>query len=93
MQNLSQQLVDELRRSSRNGPLIYFETEYSGGSGGQGAALFQDGEIIFGPQWAEIGPINRALKLLGISVWPPAHDEFETVGLHRHRGAEGWLSR
>ena len=87
-QYLSKQFLDELRRSSDQGPLAYFETEYFGGLGGQGAAVFQDGELIFGPQWAEIGPINHALKLLGVSIRPPAQDEFETIGLHLPRDAE-----
>jgi hypothetical protein len=90
-QYLSKQLLDELRRSSQQGPLMYFETEYFGGKGGQGAAVFQDGGLIFGPQWAGIGPVNQGLKLLGIRVEPSARDEFETVGLHRHRDTERWL--
>jgi hypothetical protein len=93
LQHLSKHLLDKLQRSSRHGPLMYFETEYFGGAGGQGAAVFQDGELIFGPSWAEIGPINHALKLLGIRVEPPARDEFETVGLHLHRDTEGWLKQ
>jgi hypothetical protein len=92
-QYLSKRLLHELRRSSRQGPLIYFETEYHGGTGGQGAAVFKDGELIFGPNWAEVGPINHALKLLDISIEPPAQDEFETVGLHLHRYTEGWLKQ
>jgi hypothetical protein len=88
---LSKQLVEELRRSSCDGPLMYFETEYFGGLGTQGAAVFQDGEPIFGPMSAEIGPINHALQLLGVRVEPPARDEFETMGLGRHRNTEGWL--
>jgi len=92
-QHLSKQLLDQLRRSSHEGPLMYFETEYFGGVGGQGAAVFRNGDLIFGPNWAEVGPINPALKLLGISSEPPARDEFETVGLHLHRDAEGWLKQ
>ena len=39
------------------------------------------------PAVAETGPINRALRHLG--VLPGAHhDEFEAVGLPRHRGFE-----
>jgi hypothetical protein len=93
LQSLSGQLVNELRRASQREALIYFETEYSGGLGGQGAAVFKEGELVFGPHWAEIGPINQALKLLGVTIEPPARDEFETVGLHLHRDAEGWLER
>jgi len=92
-QHLSKELLDHLRRSSREGPLMYFETEYFGGVGGQGAAVFQDGDLIFGPSWAEVGPISQALKLLGVSCEPPARDEFEAVGLHLHRDAEGWLKQ
>jgi len=72
---------------------MYFETSYFGGRGGQGAAVFQDGEIVFGPQWADTGPINRALGLLGVEVAPPAQDEFEAIGLHRHRDTEGWIEQ
>jgi hypothetical protein len=93
LQYLSKQFLDKLRRSSHRRPLMYFETEYFGGVGGQGAALFQDGELIFGPRWAKIGPINHALKLLGITIEPPALDEFETVGLHLHGDTEGWLKQ
>jgi hypothetical protein len=93
LQHLSTRLVEQLRRSSQKGPLIYFETEYFGGSGGQGAAAFRNDELVFGPNWAKIGPINHALKLIGISIEPPARDEFETVGLHRHRHTAAWLER
>ena len=61
-QYLSKQFLDELRRSSHQAPLAYFEAEYFGGLDGQGAAVFQDGELIFGPHWAETGPIDHALK-------------------------------
>lgn len=93
LQYLSGRLLDELRCSSHQGSLIYLETEYWGGEGGQGAAVFKDGELIFGPQWAEIVPINHALRLLGVTIEPPAHDEFETVGLDLHRDTEGWLKQ
>jgi hypothetical protein len=91
-EDLSKQFLDQLRRSSLGGSLMYFETAYHGGTGGQGAVLFRHGELIFGPHWAEIGPINQALNLLGIRFEPPAHDEFEAVGLDRYRDAEGWLT-
>ena len=92
-QYLSRQLIDLLRRTSHQGPLMYFETEYFGGIGGQGAAAFQDGEVTFGPQWGQIGTINQALRLLGVRVEPPAYDEFDMVGLGRHRRTERWLEQ
>jgi hypothetical protein len=91
---LSEPLLEELQRFSlHRGPLLYFETEYDAGLGGQGAAVFKDGELIFGPHWAGIGPINQALRLLGVRVEARNLDEFQTVGLHLHRTEDGWLKR
>ena len=70
---------------------MYFETEHFGGNGRQGAVVFQNGTAVFGPKSAEHGPINEALACLGVRVAAPAHDEFETVGLIRHRHTEDWL--
>ncbi|WP_124541583.1 hypothetical protein [Piscinibacter terrae] len=88
--NLSQQLLLKLSDASAGCTLVYFETEYFGGIGSQGAAAFRDGALIFGPQAGEFGPINQALTLLGVHVAAPAQDEFETVGLHRYRRTEDW---
>lgn len=80
-----------LIEASRGTSLVYFETEYFGGLGGQGAAVFADGALIYGPISAAIGPINEALALLGVAVTPPATDAFDAVGLGLHRSAEDWL--
>lgn len=87
---LSPALAAALQALSVRSTLLYFETEYFGGMGTQGAAVFRDGELVFGPQAAELGPINNALAVLGVRTLPPAVDEFETVGLHRHGSVEGW---
>ncbi|GMV30811.1 MAG: hypothetical protein AMXMBFR59_29360 [Rhodanobacteraceae bacterium] len=89
---LSPALAQVLRRASDRCVLLYFETEYFGGMGTQGAAVFRDGEIVFGPQSAELGPINNALAVLGVRPQAPAIDEFETVGLQRHRSIAEWLA-
>jgi hypothetical protein len=89
---LSEQLIRELKIGSSCGSLMYFETEYFGGDGAQGATVFREGELIFGPQSASLGPINEALAILGVRVVPPACDEFESVGLHSHRDTEDWLA-
>ena len=88
---LTAEFVEVLCALSRAGSVLYFETEYFGGAGSQGAAVFRDGSIAFGPESADIGPINKALAFLGVCVAPPARDQFETVGLHRHRTVEAWL--
>jgi hypothetical protein len=86
----SARLQNRLARASGDGDLIYLETQYSGGSGAQGAALFRTGAQI----WCEHelstkpitrnSPINRALRELGI-VASTKLDEFDTVGLSRFR--------
>lgn len=87
---LSPALCGVLQALSARSTLLYFETEYFGGMGTQGAAVFRDGELVFGPQAAELGPINNALAVLGVRTVPPAVDEFETVGLHRRNSVEEW---
>jgi hypothetical protein len=89
---LSPALARVFRQASDRCVLLYFETEYFGGMGTQGAAVFRDGDIVFGPQSAELGPINNALAVLGVRPLPPAVDEFETVGLQQHRSVEEWLA-
>ena len=87
---LSEQLVDVLRLASSESQLLFFETEYFGGAGTQGAVLFRNETVVYGPKAAELGPINEALSLLGVRVTTPASDEFETIGLHTHRTSEAW---
>jgi hypothetical protein len=89
---LSEQLLQELRLASSDTFLVYFETEYFGGMGAQGAVALIDGQLAFGPESAEFGTINRALALLGVAVNPPAHDELEAIGLNRHRQTEHWVA-
>src|SRR5262249_48891583 len=78
---LAEAFIDVLCTASRGEALVYFETDYFGGRGIQTAAVFRDGALVFGPESAEFGPINAALRLLGVGVTPPAADEFDTVGL------------
>ncbi len=85
---LTSGLSEVLCQSSRSGDLAYIETEYSGGAGAQGAAVFQAGSVTFGPKRAEIGPINEALAMLGITSGDPPNDAFERVGLGRYRSNE-----
>jgi hypothetical protein len=88
---LSDQLLDTLSDLSEHGRVMYFETEYFGGAGAQGAVVFEKGQAIYGPISAAIGPINEALSLLGVKTTPPALDQFETATLNRHRHTEDWL--
>lgn len=67
------------------------ETDYAGGTGSQSAAVYRGAEEVMapagtaiGPALRSVGPINRALRLLGV-VSRPRHDEFTTVGLDNFR--------
>ena len=71
-------------------PLAYVETEYFGGMGGQGAAIFDKGLLVWGPELGEIGPINAALARLGVKPGAGDHDAFEAVGLGRCRSNDSW---
>lgn len=83
---------------SQAGPIAYVEADYFGGRGFQRAAVWIDGKIEFGPLSSEPGvrapgagtPISQALRRMGAQN-PYGHDEFEAVGLGRHRHLEDWL--
>jgi hypothetical protein len=79
--------LEELSATAR---VAYLETEYFGGGGGQAAAVWESGKIILAPRQANIGPINDALRLLGITR-TQTQDEFDVAGLGRHRRTEDWL--
>jgi len=83
-------LVDLMKFLSAAGPIVYFETVYHGGTGGQSAVVFEDGRVKIAPLRGEFGPINEALRAVG-AVAGRDTDEFDAVGLSRHRYSEDWL--
>jgi len=82
-------VADWLRNISASATAAYVEAEFFGGVGGQGAAVWARGEQLLAPTHTT-DAINIALRLLGISRGT-AHDEFEAVGLPRHRHTNDWL--
>lgn len=83
---------------SKAGPIACVEAEYFGGSGTQRAAVWVDGAVVLGPlaigefepSPAEGTPISRALRRIGAHTEEGRVDEFESVGLGRHRTTVGW---
>ena len=71
--------------------LVYFETEYFGGEGSQGAVLARSGKIIFGPEY-RYHSINLALREIGVDK-KAERDEFDALGLHRYRDNEDWIDQ
>ncbi|SDD79440.1 hypothetical protein SAMN05216174_11833 [Actinokineospora iranica] len=87
-----------LAACSVHGPVAYLEAEYFGGVGAQSAQVWDGGNVVLGPLYlaegepfpAEGTPISRALRRLGVTSGGH-RDEFDAVGLHRHRDTLGWL--
>lgn len=61
----------------------------AGSPGGQSAVVWKDRKIVLGPMHTP-DAINQALRFLGIAAAPP-RDEFDTLGLGRHRETDAWL--
>lgn len=93
---LTKRLSEILQAASvASGEIAYIETEYHGGSGGQGAVLFAAGAITYGPAFVEegVGPINDVLSRMGVGHRFGKQDAFDAVGLDDHRSNEGFRER
>lgn len=64
-------------------------TDYFGGFGEQSARLTKEGKILFNKRGG-FGPINQALRKIGVKRVGEC-DEFDTVGLDKHRSNEEWV--
>ena len=92
------ELGDSLATCSLHGPIASVEAEIFGGVGTQSAEVWEAGELVLGPLHLdehepfppEGSPISRALRRLGVDAGPQ-RDEFDAVGLGRHRSTEEWL--
>lgn len=85
---LTPELIAALRYASQFFSCAYIETEYWGGTGDQGAVVFQAGMITFGPKRAPCGVINEALAKLGVVSTDPTIDAFDHLGLGQYRSNE-----
>ncbi|WP_145053029.1 hypothetical protein [Paenibacillus xylanexedens] len=76
------------REISKLGLVAYIEAEYFGGTGSQSAMVWDSSQVIFEETLSQ-SAINRSLELLGVCKLQ-GKDEFDTVGLGRHRNTEDW---
>ncbi len=85
-------LLPEVHRwildASREGLIGYVEAEYWAGMGAQHAWGWKNGQQFY-PAGAQ-ADVNGLLALLGVVRKSP-DDEWDTVGLGRHRHTEDWL--
>ena len=75
---------------SDGGRIAYLETEYWGGTGGQGALVFENRKPLMTAQWATSDTINDALQLIGVPC-PDIGDRFSAIGLEDVRSNEDIL--
>ncbi len=88
-QFLTPKIINLLVRCSENDSIGYFETDYFGGEGNQGAVLTRNGTILFGPKVGS-GTVNAMLRLIGVNI-NGAHDEFDAIGLSHFRSNDDWI--
>jgi hypothetical protein len=79
-----------VRELSKGSDVAYMETEYFGGEGFERSAVFRDSNVVLGPLDGA-GAVNGALRALGVAA-KPDQEEFDAIGLGRHRSLEEWLS-
>jgi hypothetical protein len=74
---------------AKAGRVAYVEAEFFGGDGTQ-ACVTWDATPRASQPLVDAGAINAALRFLGVNVGDH-HDEFDALGLGRHRTTEEWL--
>ncbi|GAB3878027.1 hypothetical protein GCM10029964_028070 [Kibdelosporangium lantanae] len=81
-----------LERWSTRGPVAHVTGETHAGYGSQTARLFDNGRIRFAQEGlAYSGPISMLLHRMGVTGGKLGWDEFDIVGLGRHRRTERWV--
>ncbi|GLY53433.1 hypothetical protein [Lentzea sp. NBRC 102530] len=83
---------------STRGPVALVDAEYFGGVGTQRAEVWDQGHLVLGPLVRghgdpppDVSPISLALRRLG-AVRGEHLDEFDAVGLGRHRDTSRWVT-
>jgi hypothetical protein len=96
--NLTKDLFELGFKLSAIGSIGYFEIETFGGPGERAAVLWKNGQIVFGPVFAEDSSSvdasdvsNSLFSLLGVQK-AGFHDEFDALGLGSYRSNEDWLA-
>jgi hypothetical protein len=69
-------------------PIAYVEANFFGGGGEQASAVWIRGTLVLGPLVSALA-INEALEKIGVKRG--IGDEFQALGLGRHRFTENWL--
>jgi hypothetical protein len=88
---LNCRVVHHIVREIAPDPLFaVIETDYFGGQGDQAAAVYRGDRVVMAPKAGAVGPINEALRHLGVRALPGL-DEFDTVSLRHFRDFDNLL--
>lgn len=87
--NFDEKLLIWLKEKSRNSLIAYISAEYFGGMGGQTIKIFKN-EIIVEEIENQENAINHTLEYFGLKK-DNVKDQFELVGLSKHRKTEDWI--
>ncbi len=82
-------LFESIQKLSERGTVAYVEADFFGGRGDQRCVVWHKEVLVLGPL-DEPGAINKALRRLGVRK-RVFIDEFDTIGLSKHRSNEEWL--
>ncbi|MEV0245939.1 hypothetical protein AB0H76_05035 [Nocardia sp. NPDC050712] len=81
-----------LRSWSARGPVLYAWSEMHAGLGVQSATIWDAGVLTYHETgYPGRGPISVALQRLGVAGGSDRRDEFDVVGLGRHRRTSAWI--
>lgn len=86
---LTTAIESEILKTINTGLIAYIEVDYFGGVGIQNGILWKNDKRIFEHRGTK-DVVNSILQQFGITR-SKSGDEFETVGLNRHRYTEDWL--
>jgi hypothetical protein len=87
---LTTDVENEILKLIGNEKLSYLEVEYFGGEGGQSGIVWKDGKRVFEVSFQQ-EVVNEILRQFGVVKDKKLRDEFDTVGLGRHRNTEDWI--
>jgi hypothetical protein len=77
------------QRISSIAPIAYVEAVFFGGDGGQSAVAWSGRSRVVGPIHSRKA-INQVLRFFDVQIGK-AHDEFDALGLGRHRDTQEWI--
>ncbi len=95
--DLSAQSVGWVQKASLSGQIAYLEIDLFGGVGERAAAVWEQGQLKWGPERNQSGDkvelrenaTNRALRIIGVQV-NNEYDEFDALELGRYRRTDEW---